>query len=192
MRPCYSPVGPTTVQVGSLVALPWYYNDDSRRDALGCAKGGAALGVGEPGPFVNVLRILGPPQRSLRPESLPRKHFPHHPVHLRPRDPGDLSPPSLLRAQQKSSAQQAQGHVVMPALPGAGLVLVQPNVIPSPTPGGINEARALRPVGALGLFASAAADWVLNNRTIPIPATMAIATTMANALWILFSPLPAP
>ena len=47
---------------------------------------------------------------------------------LRPRDPGHLFPPSLLQAQQKSSAQQAQGHMVMPASPGAGLVLVQPHV----------------------------------------------------------------
>ena len=37
-------------------------------------------------------------------------------------------PPSLLHAQQKCSAQQAQGHMVMPARPSAGLVLVQTHV----------------------------------------------------------------
>ena len=104
---------------------------------------------------------------------------------------GISSPSSLLQAQQKSSAHQAQGDVVMPARPGAGLVLVHRNVIPSPTRRGTHEARALRPVGALGLFASAGRDWVLNNRTIPIPATTAIATTLANALPIFISPLPA-
>ena len=82
-----------------------------------------------PGPFVTFLRILEyPPQQLSRPEPFPGQHFPHHPVDLRPRDPGHLSPPSLLQAQQKCSAQQAQGHVVMPARPSAGLVLVQPHV----------------------------------------------------------------
>ena len=41
-------------------------------------------------------------------------------VDLRPRDPGHLFPPSLLQTQQKSSAQQAQGHVVMPSPPMSG------------------------------------------------------------------------
>ena len=54
---------------------------------------------------------LKPPQQLGWPEPFPGQHFPHHPVDLRPRDPGHLFPPSLLQAQQKSSAQQAQGHV---------------------------------------------------------------------------------
>ena len=36
------------------------------------------------------------------------------------RSRGIFSPPSLLQAQQISSAQQAQGHVVMPILPRCG------------------------------------------------------------------------
>ena len=91
----------------------------------GGAKGGAALGMGAPGPFVTILRILQPPQQLSRPEPFPGQHFPHHPVDLRPRDPGHLFPPSLLQVQQERSAQQAHRHVVMPARPGAGLVLVQ-------------------------------------------------------------------
>ena len=38
---------------------------------------------------------------------------------------GIIFPPSLLQAQQEGPCQQAQGHMVMPARPGAGLVLVQ-------------------------------------------------------------------
>ena len=45
------------------------------------------------GPFVTVLRILKPPQQLGWPEPFPGQHFPHHPVDLRPRDPGHLSPP---------------------------------------------------------------------------------------------------
>ena len=59
----------------------------------GCAKGGLALGVGVPGPFVTFLRILEPPQQLSRPKPFPGQHLPHHPVDLRPRDPGHLSPP---------------------------------------------------------------------------------------------------
>ena len=65
----------------------------------GCAKGGAALGMGALGPFVTFLRILTilsilePPQQLSRPEPFSGQHFPHHPVDLRPRDPGHLSPP---------------------------------------------------------------------------------------------------
>ena len=59
----------------------------------GCAKCGSALGVGAPGPFVTILRILEPPQQLIRPEPFPGQHFPHHPVDLRPRDLGHLSPP---------------------------------------------------------------------------------------------------
>ena len=60
--------------------------------------------------------------------TVPGAASPHHPVHLRPGDPGHLFPPSLLQAQQERSAQQAQSDVVTPAGPGAGLVLVQPHV----------------------------------------------------------------
>ena len=38
-------------------------------------------------------RILQPPQQLIRPELFPGQHFPHHPVDLRPRDPGHLFPP---------------------------------------------------------------------------------------------------
>ena len=48
---------------------------------------------------------------------------------------GIFFPPSLLQAQEKRSAQQAHGYVVMPSRPepapylirGAGLILVQPH-----------------------------------------------------------------
>ena len=43
--------------------------------------------------LVTILRLLEPPQQLIRPEPFPGKHFPHHPVDLRPRDPGHLSPP---------------------------------------------------------------------------------------------------
>ena len=100
----------------------------------GGAKCGSALGVGEPGPFVTILRILEPPQQLIRPEPFPGQHFPYHPVDPRLHEGrlcglvirGIFPPPSLLQAQQKSSAQQTQGHVVMPARPSAGLILVQP------------------------------------------------------------------
>ena len=86
------------------------------REAGGVATaGGAALGMGASGPFVTVLRFLQPPQQLSRPEPFPGQHLSHHPVDLRPRDPGHHFPPILLQAQQKSAAQQAQGHVVMPA-----------------------------------------------------------------------------
>ena len=52
----------------------WYYNDGSRRNARGCTKGGSALGMGAPGQFVTILRILEPPQQFSRPEP-----FPGHP-----------------------------------------------------------------------------------------------------------------
>ena len=47
-------------------------------------------------PFVTILRILEPPQQLSRLEPFPGQHSPHHPVHLRPGDQGDISPPSLL------------------------------------------------------------------------------------------------
>ena len=50
---------------------------------------------------------------------------PYHPVDLGPGDSGHLPPPILLQTQEKGSSQQAQGHVVVPARPGPGLVLVQ-------------------------------------------------------------------
>ena len=82
--------------------------------------------MGAFGPFVTVLRILKPPQQLGWPEPFPGQHFPHHPVDLRPRDPGHLFPPKpVAGSAEKLRAQQAQGHVVMPASPGAGLVLVQ-------------------------------------------------------------------
>ena len=52
-----------------------------------CAKGGAALGMGAPGPLVALLRILEPPQQLSQPEPFPGQHLSHHPVHLRPRYP---------------------------------------------------------------------------------------------------------
>ena len=94
----------------------------------GCAKGGAPLGMGASGPFVAFLGLLQPPQQLIRPEPFPGQHLSHHPVDLRSRDPEHLSPPSLLQTQEKRSAQQVQGHVMMPARPGAGLVLIQPHV----------------------------------------------------------------
>ena len=39
----------------------------------GGAKGGAALGMGAPGPFVTILRILEPWQQLVRPEPLPEQ-----------------------------------------------------------------------------------------------------------------------
>ena len=50
------------------------------------------------------------PQQLGWPEPFPGQHFPHHPVDLRPRDPvGIFFPPSLLQAQQKSSAHSGTG-----------------------------------------------------------------------------------
>ena len=59
---------------------------------------------------------------------------------LRTGDPGHLFLPGLLQAQQDGSAQQAQGHGMMPSRPepapylilGAGLVLVQPHICQCP------------------------------------------------------------
>ena len=59
----------------------------------GGTKCGAALGMGAPGPFVTILRLFQPPQQLGWPEPFPGQHFPHHPVDLRPRDPGHLFPP---------------------------------------------------------------------------------------------------
>ena len=59
-------------------------------------QGGAALVMGALGPFVTIPRILEPPQQLSRPEPFPGQHSPHYPVHLRPRDPGHLFPPSPL------------------------------------------------------------------------------------------------
>ena len=36
--------------------------------------------------------------------------------------------PGLLQAQQEATAQQAEGHVTMPACPGAGLVFIHPHI----------------------------------------------------------------
>ena len=68
--------------------------------------------------------------------TVPGAAFPAPPGSLRPRDPGHLFPPKPVAGSAKSSAQQAQGFVVMPASPGAGLVLVQAYVLlfPSQTP----------------------------------------------------------
>ena len=98
------------------------------RDVRGRAKGGAPLGMGASGPFVAFLGLLQPPHQLIRSEPFPGQQLSHHPVNLRSRDPGHLFPPSLLQTQEKRSAQQAQGHVMMPARPGAGLVLIQPHV----------------------------------------------------------------
>ena len=81
----------------------------------GCAKGGAALGMRAPGPFVTILRILEPPQQLSRSEPFPGQHLPHYPVHPRLHEGrlcglvirGIFSPPSLLQTQEKSSTQQA-------------------------------------------------------------------------------------
>ena len=43
-------------------------------------KGGSALGMGTPGAFVTILRILEPPQQLSRPEPFPGQHLLHHPV----------------------------------------------------------------------------------------------------------------
>ena len=59
----------------------------------GGTKCGAALCMGAPGPFVTILRLFQPPQQLSRPEPFPGQQFPHHPVDLRPRDPGHLFPP---------------------------------------------------------------------------------------------------
>ena len=80
-------------------------------------------------PFVAFLGLLQPPHQLIRPEPCPGQHLPDHPVNLRPGDLGHLFPPILLQTQQKRSAQQAEGHVVMPARPGAGLVLIQPHIV---------------------------------------------------------------
>ena len=68
--------------------------------------------MGVSGHFVAILRILKPPKQLSRPDLFPGQHLPHHPVDLRPRDPGHLFPPSLLQAQQEGLCQQAQGHMV--------------------------------------------------------------------------------
>ena len=68
----------------------------------GGAKGGAALGMGAPGPFVTILRILEPPQQLSRPEPFPGQHFPHHPVDLRPRDPGHLFPQACCKSSRNA------------------------------------------------------------------------------------------
>ena len=60
-----------------------------------------ALGMGAFGPFVTVLRILKPPQQLGWPEPFPGQHFPHHPVDLRPRDPGHLFPPKPVAGSAK-------------------------------------------------------------------------------------------
>ena len=58
--------------------------------------------VGAPGPFVTILRILEPPQQLIRPEPFPGQHLPHHPVDLRPRDPGHLFPQACCRLSRKA------------------------------------------------------------------------------------------
>ena len=102
----------------------------------GCTKCGSALGMGALGPFVTILCLLQPPQQLIRPEPFPGQHFPHHPVDPRLHEGrlcglvirGIFPPQACCRLSKKSPAQQAQGHVVMPARPSAGLVLVQPHV----------------------------------------------------------------
>ena len=87
------------------------------------------LRVGALGPFIAFLRILEPPLQLIRPEPFPGQHFPHHPVDLRPRDPGHLPPPPKPVADSAEKLrQQAQGHVVIQPPRCAGLVLVQPHV----------------------------------------------------------------
>ena len=50
------------------------------REAGGVATAdGAAFGMGAPGSFVTILRILQPPQQLSRPEPFPGQHLSHHP-----------------------------------------------------------------------------------------------------------------
>ena len=98
--------------------------------------GGTAFLVGAFRPLVAPLDVFQPPQQLIQPEPLPGQHLPHHPVDPRLHEGrlwglvirGIFSPPILLQTQEKGSSQQAQGHVVMPARPAPGLVLVQPHV----------------------------------------------------------------
>ena len=71
--------------------------------------------MGATGPFVTILRLLQPPQQLIRSEPFPGQHLPHHPIDPRLHEGrlcglvirGIFSPPSLLQAQEKRSAQQA-------------------------------------------------------------------------------------
>ena len=58
--------------------------------------------MGSSGPFVPVLRILKPPQQLSWTEPFPGQHLPHHPVDLRPRDPGHLSPQACCGLSRKA------------------------------------------------------------------------------------------
>ena len=82
-----------------------------------------------PGPFVPLLNVRQPLQQFIRPEPLPRQQLTDHTVHLGSGDLRHLFPAQiLLKGQQESPSQQAHGDVMVPASPGAGLVLVQSNV----------------------------------------------------------------
>ena len=95
----------------------------------GGAKGGAALGMGAPSPFDPAYPRATATTQPAR--TVPGAAFPAPPKHLFPPKPAARSGasfPPKLQVQQERSAQQAHRHVVMPARPGAGLVLVQSHV----------------------------------------------------------------
>ena len=88
-----------------------------------CAKGGAALGMGAPGPLVALLRILEPPQQLSQPEPFPGQHLSHHPVHLRPRYPGHHFPPKPVAGSAEKRRPAGRGPRGDASLPRACPVL---------------------------------------------------------------------
>ena len=68
----------------------------------GCAQSCSAFGMGALGPLIIILRLPQPPQQFIQTEPFPGQHLPHHPVRLRSRDPGHLSPQACCRLNRKS------------------------------------------------------------------------------------------
>ena len=56
--------------------------------------------------------ILKPPQQL--PEPFPGQHFPHHPVDLRPRDPGHLFPPKPVAGSAAPPSRHPRGDASQP------------------------------------------------------------------------------
>ena len=67
------------------------------------------------------------PQQLFRSEPFPGQHFPHHPVDLRPRDPGHLFPPKPVAGSAEKLRPAGTGPHGDASQPRCG-VLVQPHV----------------------------------------------------------------
>ena len=84
------------------------------------AEGGTALRMGADGPLLAFLGLFQPPQLLTWTEPFQGQPFPHHPAHLRPRDPGHLFSPKQGPAGARNAKPGIHQELHMESLPHEG------------------------------------------------------------------------